>query len=164
MNFINRITSGLMSEECQQFALKTGGCTVLAAICGYGGTFFFTNLNPRVGAFYLATVALISVVAYQAFEKVKSPIKSPMLKQMVEVLQFAQFPLCFYFLHAPGYRLSAAVKLEIISATAYFIAIPFFFRFAVVAWNEPTFANVGTAVGVMLQIADQLGNYAKGFK
>ena len=164
MNLINTATSNLKSDEFQQFVLKTSVCTGLAAICGYGGTFFFTHFNPRMGASYFATVALISQVVYGIFEQVKDPGNLPILKRAVEAIQLLQIPIFFYLLHGNHSRLSAAVKLEIICATAYFTAIPIFFHLAIKAWNEPTSENIGTAMALMIPLASGLASYGKAFK
>ncbi len=165
MHFLSNLTAKLMSDEWRHFALKTGVCTTLAGVCGYGGTFFFTSFNPRIGASYFAVVALVGQIAYEILEQLKSPVEdSPWLKRMVTAVQFLQIPLCFYLLHGTSSHLSAAVKLEIICATAYFTAIPIFFHLAVKAWNDPTASNIAKAVGVMLPLANGLGNYAKNFK
>lgn len=164
MSFFMNISSEFISAENQQFVFRTVAYTTLTAICGYGGTFFFTTINPKIGASYIGTIFFISQISYDFFEKLKSPITSPTLKNGITVIQLLQIPLFFYLFHGSSSSLSAAVKLEIISATAYFVAIPVFFHLGIVAWNKPTFTNVATAVGVMLQLASGLGNYAKSFK
>jgi hypothetical protein len=160
MNFINHMTSRLMSDDWQQFALKTGIGTVLAGVCGYGGTFFFTKLNPMMGASYIASVALIGLIAYEALEQIKTAIDSPLLKNSVTAVQLLQIPVFFYVLHGTHSHLSAAIKFEIIAATVYFTAIPLFFHLAIVAWKDQTSSNIGAAVGVMLSLASGLRNYA----
>jgi hypothetical protein len=163
MNYLNSLASDLKCDTFQEFALKTGVCTVLGAVCGYGGTFFFTTHNPMIGASYFAMVALISQIAYAVFEQVKAFIDDPFLKKIVSAIQLLQIPLCFYVLHGTISPLSAAVKLEIITATAYFIAIPIFFQLAIDAWNEPTGDNIVKAMGLMIPLVSGLASYAKAF-
>ena len=112
MNFINAATSNLKSDKFQQFVLKTSVCTGLAAICGYGGTFFFTHFNPRMGASYFATVALISQVVYGIFEQVKDPVNSPILKRAVEAIQLLQIPIFFLFIAWKSFSLICCSKIR----------------------------------------------------
>lgn len=140
-----------------QIISKIVGCTVLATVCGYGGTFLFTNLNPRLSASYFGSVALISQVVYQVLENLKSSTENPANKYAIAVVQLLQIPVFFYLSHGPiGPFIHGAIKLEMIVATAHFVAIPAFFHLAIRAWNDPSSANVAAAVGVMLPLANGL--------
>lgn len=165
MDYIRSFERKIFSEESQQYVSKTVGGTALAGICGYGGTFFFTTLNPVTAAIYFSTTALVTQLTYRVFEKMKESVKSPMLKHTFTAIQLLQIPVFFYLFHGvPGTFLSGATKLEMITATAYFTAIPVFFHLGIMAWNEPTVTHITAAIGVMLPLANGLGNYAKAFR
>ncbi len=160
MNVMRNIGAVLVSEEMQDRALKTVGLTSLAAISAYGGTFFFTRLNPMLGVAYLSTVTLTSHVAYQIFERLKEYVDSPHLKQLLSIIQLTQIPLVFYALSGPVHaHLSQAVKLEIIVATGHFVAIPIFFYLAIEAWQDPTFSKIAAAGSFMVALASGLKTY-----
>jgi len=161
---LTSIYNQITSEDSKQFAFQTVGAASLAAVCGYGGTFFFTALNPVSAATYFAVVALTSHVAYQALEKLKESVEAPRLKQVITAVQLLQFSILFYFFHGLSGAATGAAKLEMITATAYFVAIPVFFHLAIEAWKDPTLANIGVAVGVMLPLVSGLGGYAKAWK
>lgn len=157
MNAIRSIGSILSNEEVQNHAVKTAGMTSLAAVCAYGGTFFFTAHNPIIGVVYLSSAALTSHVAYQIFEKMKESVESERLKYVITAVQLFQIPVVCYL--APGTllpQLSNAIKLEIIIATAHFVAIPVFFHIAIKAWENRDFAF---AVSIMLSLANGLRTY-----
>jgi hypothetical protein len=160
MNILRNVSSMIKNEELWDLALKTTGTTALASVCAYGGTFFFTNYQPQIAATYFGLVALTSQVAYRVLEKLKDSVEKPLFKHLITVIQLLQIPFSFYFLHNGSQFLSAAVKLEMIAATAYFVAIPIFFHLGVVAWNDPTETKIIAAVGVMLPLASGLRTYA----
>lgn len=164
MNFLNNITSNLMNKDWQEFAIKTGACTALTTICAYSGTYFFTTLNPKMGAAYIGICTLVGFIAYEIFEVIRVSIQSEPIKKIITAVQLLQFPLVFHLLNGISTYLSAAVKYEIISATAYFIAIPIFFHFANRTLDEPTFENIWATVGIMLALASQLSQYARAFR
>jgi hypothetical protein len=164
MNFINNITSNLMNKDWQEFSIKTGGCTAFTAICGYAGAYFFTTHNPRIAAAYIGICTLVGLVVREIFEEIKTPVESEPIKKVITALQLLQFPLIFHMLDAGSKHLSGVAKFEIISATAYFIAIPIFFYFANRTLEDPSFENVWATVGVMLAIGSQLSYYARVFK
>lgn len=144
-------------SSAEQIISKTIGCTALATFCGYGGTFLFTNLNPWLSASYFGTVALTTQVVYQVLENLKANTENPATKYAISVVQLIQIPVFFYLSHGPiGPMIHGAIKLEMIVATAHFVAIPAFFHLAIQAWNDPTSANVAAAVGVMLPLANGL--------
>lgn len=155
--------TGFFSDQIRQEVVKTIGCTLLTFVCGYGGTFFFTTLNPGQAALYIAKVSLVSQVSYHIFEKLKNNVQSPLLKNTITVIQLLQIPLFFYLLHG-GAILTGVEKLEMVVATAYFTAIPVFFHLGIIAWNDPSVTNIAAAVGVMLPLANGLGNYARAFR
>lgn len=160
MNTIRNIGAALTSDAMQDCLLKTAGLTSLVSICAYGGTFFFTRHNPVHGAAYLSVVALTSLVAYQIFEKMKEYVDSPTVKDIIKAVQFLQIPLVFYALPGPfNLHLENAVKLEMVIVTAYFVAIPMFFHFAIEVWNDPTLPNLFAASGIMLSLANGLKSY-----
>jgi hypothetical protein len=148
----------------QHDIVKPAGITLLASTCAFGGTFFFTNHHPLVGAAYLGTVALVGQVAYQAMEKIKEIQQSPTVQHLISVIQLLEIPLLFYYLHAGTRFLPAAVKLEIVAATGYFIAIPLFFHLGIEAWKDPSPANISSTIGVMLALSSGLRGYADLFK
>lgn len=157
---IASVGSYLISDE--QLVSKTLSCTSLAAVCGYAGTFFFTLHNPLCAAVYLATAALTSQIAYHALEKIKSLFQSEKVKFALSAVQLLQIPLMFYL--CPGSLITGIAKLEIITATAYFVAIPVFFHLSIVAWNDPSVGNIVAAIGVLLPLANGLGSYAKNLQ
>lgn len=160
MNVIRNIGAVLVSEDMQNRALKTVGLASLASISAYGGTFFFTRLNPMHGVAYLGTVTLVSYIAYQIFEKVKEYVDSPHLKQLLSTMQLTQIPLVFYALSGPvNLHLTQAIKLEIIVATGYFVAIPIFFHLAIEAWQDPTVSNIAAAASLMVALSSGLKSY-----
>jgi len=162
MNYLNNINSNLRNKNWQEFGLRTISCTTLTTVCAYSGTFFFTNIPPRIGAAYIGLCTLIGLIAYEIFEEAKIPIQSEPIKRVITVIQLLQFPLVFHLLGNRTY-LAGALKLEILTATAYFVAIPVFFHFAIRALKDPTFNHICAAVGVMLPLASKLGDYAKTF-
>lgn len=167
--------NGIISEPKQKAISQVVGFTTLSAICGYGGAFFFTHIHPLVSATYFASVALTSQVVYRAFEHLKSPIEKPVLNppekptdspevpfknHFVEAIQLLQIPLFFHLCHGViGPRLHGAIKLELIVATAHFVAVPVFFHLAIKAWKDPSVTNVAAAAGVMLPLATGLLRY-----
>jgi len=164
MNYIRDVSSNLINKDWPQFVLKTVSVTACITLSGYLGTHFFTSLNPNVGAGYVGICILASQLVYEIFEEIKEPINSKPIAKAITAVQLLQFPLVFYFLHGTHPFLSAATKLEIISATAYFIAIPIFFYFANAALNDPTDSNIATAVGILIPLASKLASYAQAFK
>ena len=162
MNAIRNVGSYLMSNDMQEHVLKVAGVTALASICAYGGTFFFTSHRPLSGAVYLGSVALISHIAYLVFEQIKDAVDHPKLKYALTTVQLFQIPIVFYF--SPGsliFPLSGSVQLEIIVASAHFVAIPLFFHLGIKAWYDPSFANIAAVAGVMLSLANGLRNYIR---
>lgn len=164
MNYFNTVANNLLNKDWSKFALRTFGCAVGGALCGYGGTFYFTKINPIIGAAYIGISVLICQITYEFFEEAKTPIKSAYIQEGIRVIQVFNFILVLHFIHSPGSQLSAALKLEIITATTYFIAIPIFFRLALEAWKDPSSNNIGAAMGVMLALASKLGDFAKNLK
>lgn len=162
MQPLQNIVSFDPNDHFQQVALGMAGRSFLASICGYAGTFFFTTHSPMIAAAYLGTVTLVNQIAYYALEKLKEYTSNPTTKHLLFVVQLLQFPFAFYFL-LPGISLSGALKLEILAATAYFVAIPAFFHLGRISWNDPTTSNIAYAVGVMLPLASGLRSYAKQF-
>lgn len=154
-------TSKIMSPELKEDVLNVVGLASLASIGGYGGTFFFSTLNPLSGACYLGITSVISHVAYLIFGRMKDAVESPKLKYLITAVQLLQIPLVFYFFPGSLYHLSAATKLEIIIATAHFLAIPVFFHLGIKAWNEPTLPNIAAATSVMLSLANGLRSYIR---
>lgn len=134
--------------------------TTLAAVCGYGGTFFFTVHNPIHGALYLGSVALTSHVAYLILDEIKAHVKSPKLTHVFSAIQLFQIPLVFYYppssiaLNMPG-----NIKLEIIIAAIHFLAIPLVFHLGIETWKDPTLINIGYTGSLMLTLANGLRNY-----
>lgn len=162
MHFLQDLKLNLMNKDWQQFTFKTVGSTILTTVCAYSGTYFFTKQNPKIGAAYIGTCTLAGLIAYEIFEVIKSSVQSQPLKKIITAIQLLQFPFVFHFLQGGINKpLSAAIKYEIIGATAYFIAIPIFFGFAVRALNDPTFENIWATSGMMLAIASQLSIYSK---
>lgn len=145
----------------EQIISKTISCTALAGVCGYAGTFFFTMHNPLSAAVYLATAALTSQVAYHILEKIKTFAQSQGLKHALTAVQLLQIPLMFYMFSGGPAILSGIAKLEVITATAYFVAMPVFFHLSITAWNDPTVTNIVAAMGVLFPLATGLGSYAK---
>ncbi len=160
MNYIESIREKITSET----AFHMAGGVALAAVCGYGGTFFFSLLNPAIGAAYVASAAITSMVAYQALESLKDNFKSERVKKVITIVQLLQIPLSFYLLPEPlGLCIRAATKLEIIIATAHFAAIPVFFHLAIEAYRNPTTQNIALAAGVMLPLATGMRTYVALF-
>ncbi|CUI17633.1 hypothetical protein PNK_2029 [Candidatus Protochlamydia naegleriophila] len=163
MNIIKSVNQTLFyNEEIRSHAVQTIAMTTLASICGYAGTFFFTNFPAETGAFYLGSVALVSFVAYQSLDKLKEQLESPSLRKIVGLVALLQIPFAFYYL--PKYlplNLASTAELEILAAAAHFAAIPIFFHLAVTAWNEPSVTNIASATGVLLPLANGLRYYAK---
>lgn len=151
-------------EMWQESVLKITGGTLLASVCAYGGTYFFTRYSPMMGVTYFGMVALISQVAYRALAELKENVDTSICQHVITVIQLFQVPFFFYLCHGGNDHLSAAVKLEIITATAHFAAIPIFIHLAIVAWNDPTVEHIAAAMGVMLPLASRLQSYAEQFK
>jgi len=161
---IHEYLSPLLNDQFQHFASKTAGITVLASVCAYGGTFFFTSHPPITGAMYFGTVALIGQVAYQALVNLKECFENQTIKHLINVIQLLEIPFFFYFLHGGSQFLTAAIKLEIVAATAYFTAIPLFFHLGIETWNDPSAANIAMTMGVMMPLASGLRAYSGLFK
>lgn len=176
--------SDIISLPNQEAISKVMGFTSLSAICGYGGAFFFTNVNPVVSASYFATVAVTSQVVYHLLERLKDPVETPakqseskegseklkcpeipVKNHFLEAMQLLQIPLFFHLCHGViGTRLHGAIKLELIVATAHFVAIPVFFHLAIKTWNDPAFENVAATAGVMLTLANGLLRYTSIYR
>ncbi len=162
MTIIKSVNQTFCNEQVQFHVVQTAAVTTLASVCGYAGTFFFTNFPAEKGAFYLGSVALVSFVAYQALDKLKEQLESPSLKKIIGLVALLQIPFAFYYL--PKYlplTLARTAELEILAAAAHFAAIPIFFHLAVTAWNEPSVTNIASATGVLLPLANGLRYYAK---
>ena len=159
------IIIGLENNDAwQQSTLKVAGGMVLGAACGYGGTYFFTHHPPLVGAMYVGSAALVTQIAYRALEKLKEVIDHPLFKHAVTAIQLLQIPLFFHLLHAcNGQFLSAGVKLEILIATAHFMAIPILFHVGIAAWEDPTVERLAAFSGIMLTLANGLRYYVGMF-
>ena len=167
-NSIGNIISELKhenSETWQQTTTKIIEGTLLASVCAYGGTYFFTRYPPRIGASYFGIVVLVSQVVYRALEELKKSINLSCYRNVIVAGQLLQIPFFFYLFHgSQGQMLSAATKMEIITATAHFAAIPIFIHLGTIAWNEPTVEHIAAAMGVMLPLASRLQLYAELFK
>jgi hypothetical protein len=168
LNVVGNVITGLKHESddtWQESSLKIGGGTVLIGACAYGGTYFFTRYHPMIGAGYVSLVALISQIAYCVLEVMKENIDDPLNQHVVTVVQLLQIPFfCYLFNRINGEVLSAATKMEIISATAHFAAIPVVIHLGKIAWDDPTVEHIGAAMGVMLPLASRLQTYAEMFK
>ncbi len=160
MNAIKNACNGIVSDEVQERALQTAALTGLASVCAYAGTFFFTAYKPVNGAFYLGSVILVSHVAYQVLEKMKEMVKSDKVKYAITSIQLLQIPVVFYLM--PGQlspSLTSGAKLEIIIATAHFVAVPIFFHLGLEAWKDPTFVKVAPVAAMMLTLTQGLRSY-----
>lgn len=162
MNIIRNIGDRIGGEELQERVLQTAGITCMSSICAYGGTFFFTAYKPLDGVFYLGIVALTSYVAYQALETMKEWVESDRLKYVITSIQLFQIPILLYVL--PGslnQQLTGAAKLEILIATAHFVAVPVFFHLGLEAWKDPCFEKVAPVIAMMLTLSQGLRHYVR---
>lgn len=165
-NFIGDIVSEFKHQNSETYveaAVKVTEGTLLAGICAYGGTYFFTRYHPLVGASYIGIVALASQIAYRALEGLKENVDTPFFQHTINVIQLLQIPFFCYLFNGQGVS-SAAPKMEIITATAHFVAIPIFIHLAIIAWNDPTVEHIGATMAVMLPLASRLQTYAELFK
>lgn len=153
------------TDTWQDSTLKISGGTLLAGVCAYGGTYFFTRYHPMMGASYVGTVALVSQIAYCILEILKEDSELHFYEHTMTVIQLLQIPFfCYLFSGINNGTLSAATKMEIISATAHFAAIPIVVHLGKIAWDDPTVEHIGVAMGVMLPLASRLQTYAELFK
>lgn len=151
-------------ETWQQSLIKMGEGALLAGVCAYGGTYFFTHYHPLIGASYVASVALVSQVAYRLLGAMEKKIDHPIHQHFINCAKLFQIPYCFYLLHGGFAHLAAPVKMEIITATAHFAAIPVFVHLGIIAWNDPTVEHIAASMAVMLPLASRLQVYAELFK
>ncbi len=106
---------------------------LLLRVCVDIRELIFYHHNPLSAAVYLATAALTSQVAYHILEKIKTFAQSQGLKHALTAVQLLQIPLMFYMFSGGPAILSGITKLEVITATAYFFAMPVFFYLCVTA-------------------------------
>lgn len=151
-------------ETWQHSLIKIGEGALLAGVCAYGGTYFFTRYDPLTGASYIATVALVSQVVYRLLDVLGKQTDHVICQRFINGAKLFQIPYFFYLLHGAYAPLTAPVKMEIITATAHFAAIPIFVHLGIIAWNDPKVENIAAAMAVMLPLASRLQVYAELFK
>ena len=102
-NSIGNIISELKhenSETWQQTTTKIIEGTLLASVCAYGGTYFFTRYPPRIGASYFGIVVLVSQVVYRALEELKKSINLSCYRNVSLLDNSCKFPSFFIYFMA----------------------------------------------------------------